>query len=180
MVSGRLLLPTDLEDRLPAVDRAFAGFRDDAAAPASGGVSGLSSALIDRVGRFDRFLAGVGRRPDRPSLHFLHTELPHVPWQYLPSGQTYPVSGSDPPGLAGDSWSSDPWPSTMSYKRYLRQVGFADRLVGQLMRRLRERGLYDRSLIVVTADHGVSFRAGQSRASSRPGTSPTSPASPSS
>ena len=163
VVSGRLLLPTDLEDRLPAVDRAFAGFRDDAAPPASEGVSGPSSALIDRVGRFDRFLEGVGRRPDRPSLHFLHTELPHVPWQYLPSGQTYPVSGSDPPGLTGDSWSSDPWPSTMSYKRYLLQVGFADRLLGRVMRRLRERGLYDRSLIVVTADHGVSFRAGQSR-----------------
>ena len=167
VVSAHLLLPSDVEDELPAVDRTFAGFRDggrDAPADGAGdGISGPSGALIDRVGRFDRFVEGIGRRSDDPRLNFLHLELPHVPWQYLPSGQTYPVSGSDPPGLIGDSWSSDSWPATMSHERYLLQVGFADRLLGRLMRRLRARGLYDRSMIVVTADHGVSFQAGQSR-----------------
>jgi hypothetical protein len=31
------------------------------------------------------------------------------------------------------------------------------------MARLRESGLYDRALVVVTADHGISFRAGEKR-----------------
>ena len=39
--------------------------------------------------------------------------------------------------------------------------GFTDRLLGRLIARLRETGLWDRALVVVTADHGVSFRVGQ-------------------
>ena len=167
VVSEHLLLPAGLEDELPAVNRAFGGFRnggrDSAGSAAAAGPSEPSAALVDRVGRFDRFLGRVGGRRERPSLDFLHIELPHVPWQYVPSGQTYPVSGSDPPGLTGDKWSADPWPAALSYERYLLQVGFADRLLGRLIRRLRDRGLYDRSLIVVTADHGVSFQPGRSR-----------------
>jgi hypothetical protein len=38
-------------------------------------------------------------------------------------------------------------------------VGFVDTLVGSLLARLRALGLYDAALVVVTADHGVSFRA---------------------
>tara|TARA_B100000949_G_C14084913_1_gene367451 strand:- start:398 stop:715 length:318 start_codon:yes stop_codon:yes gene_type:complete len=34
--------------------------------------------------------------------------------------------------------------------------------LGRLIRRLRQTGLYDRALLVVLADHGVSFRPGQS------------------
>jgi hypothetical protein len=45
----------------------------------------------------------------------------------------------------------------------LLQLGFADRLLGHLLRRLRAVGLYHRALLVVAADHGVSFRPGQRR-----------------
>jgi hypothetical protein len=40
------------------------------------------------------------------------------------------------------------------------QMEFTDRLIGTALRRLREAGSYDDALIIVTADHGVSFRAG--------------------
>ena len=36
-------------------------------------------------------------------------------------------------------------------------------MLGRLVARLRRTGLYDRALVVVTADHGISFRAGQKR-----------------
>ena len=36
-------------------------------------------------------------------------------------------------------------------------------MLGRLLDRLRATGLYDRAVLVVTADHGVSFRAGQKR-----------------
>jgi hypothetical protein len=42
-------------------------------------------------------------------------------------------------------------------------VTFLDRLVGELVRRLREEDLYDSTLLVLTADHGASFRPGDSR-----------------
>ncbi len=49
-----------------------------------------------------------------------------------------------------------------AYQRHLLQVGYADRLLGDLLERLRDTGMYDRSLVVVTADHGMSFREGES------------------
>ena len=45
-------------------------------------------------------------------------------------------------------------------QRYLLQLGFVDRLIGRLVRRLKAKGLYDDSLVVVTADHGISWRPG--------------------
>jgi arylsulfatase A-like enzyme len=42
----------------------------------------------------------------------------------------------------------------MRWQRYGREVAWADRNVGELLARLRERGLYDDALIVFTADHG--------------------------
>jgi hypothetical protein len=45
-----------------------------------------------------------------------------------------------------------------AHQRHLLQVGFVDRLLGELLARLRTTGLYERSVIVVTADHGVSFQ----------------------
>ena len=40
---------------------------------------------------------------------------------------------------------------------------FLDRLIGRLVEHLKQVGLYDDTLIVITADHGVSFRAGDLR-----------------
>jgi membrane-anchored protein YejM (alkaline phosphatase superfamily) len=38
---------------------------------------------------------------------------------------------------------------------YVQQVGFVDRLVGRFLARLDAEGLTDRSIIVLTADHGL-------------------------
>ena len=66
---------------------------------------------------------------------------------------------------------SDPGPVEQSYndatqveslyQRHLLQLGFADRELGELLRHLKREGLFDKSLIVVTADHGVAFNAGE-------------------
>jgi hypothetical protein len=61
------------------------------------------------------------------------------------------------PGLVdAPSWGND-YLLQQAYQRHLLQAGFADRLLGTLLRRLREKRLYDRALIVVTADNGESF-----------------------
>src|SRR4029078_735972 len=38
--------------------------------------------------RFHAFVRAVERRP-RPALWFKHVLLPHVPWQFYPSGRSY-------------------------------------------------------------------------------------------
>ncbi len=47
-------------------------------------------------------------------------------------------------------------PEVMEYLEtaYLAEVAYADHLVGRLLDRLRELGLFDRALVVVTSDHG--------------------------
>ena len=45
-------------------------------------------------------------------------------------------------------------------QRQLLQLGFADRLLGRLIARLKREGIYDDTLIVVTADHGFAWKVG--------------------
>ncbi|MFE9694595.1 sulfatase-like hydrolase/transferase [Micromonospora sp. NPDC005806] len=98
--------------------------------------------------RFTSFLAGL-RPSSRPTLHFLHLLMPHSPWAYLPSGAHYAAPEDLPNDGAG--WVD------LARARHLAQLGYTDRLIGETLRTLRATGLYDKALILVTADHGVSF-----------------------
>ena len=92
---------------------------------------------------------------DKPTFYFLHILLPHQPWHYLPDGRKYTDRGD---GRNANGWTSEPWPPQLSRQRHLMQVGETDRLFGQVMRRLHEQGMYDKTLFVVAADHGMSFK----------------------
>jgi hypothetical protein len=97
-----------------------------------------------------------------PSLWYVHFMLPHSPWQYLPSGERYSVRPA--PGWGADEvWNPNQTAVDQDWQRHLFQLGYADTVLGRLVARLRATGLYDRALVVVTADHGISFRAGQKR-----------------
>ena len=174
VVSLHGLLPDDLDDGLPPVDRTFGGFRNQArdesqdSATDGGDEDEIPpEAFENRAVRFAHFVRGI-RPSERPGLHFLHVQLPHTAWQYLPSGQQYPVGGPEIPGLdGGGNWRGDPSLVLQASQRYLLQVGYVDRLVGELTERLRAQGMYDDALIVITADHGIGFRPGESRRSVR-------------
>ena len=106
--------------------------------------------------RFRQFLAGLRPRGE-PTLDFLHLLLPHHPWRYLPSGMTYP-----PQDLGGrkGGWGEQEWPMTVNRQSHLLQLAYTDRLLGEVIDRLQRRGMWERSLVVVTADHGESFVPG--------------------
>ena len=40
-------------------------------------------------------------------------------------------------------------------------MALADRLLGELLARLKSAGLFDSALVIVTSDHGASFRPGE-------------------
>jgi hypothetical protein len=165
VLSLHLVAPEGLESRLPAVDQTFGDFggggRDEAKPNKQPDVP--LSALTNRPAQFSSLLRGIGDGTGRPRLNFLHAALPHIPWQYLPGGQQYINAGPDYPGLEGERWSPDPFPPRLGLQRHLLQLGYVDRLVGRLVARLRSTGMYDRALVVITADHGVSFLEGQPR-----------------
>jgi hypothetical protein len=123
----------------------------------------------DRPARFEAFVHGIegGRRP---RLHLIHILLPHVPYQYLPSGHAYRRSPKEAlPGLDGRPGYGSEFVVEQAYQRHLLQVQATDRLLGELLDRLHEVGIYDRAVVAVVADHGMSFRLGHDRRLVRPG-----------
>lgn len=127
----------------------------------------IELAIIRHIhhGRAERFAEWIGRirGGSRPQLSFKHVFLPHVPFKYLPSGRHYLENWRERlPGLSEHRLHS-PWLAGQANQRHLLNLAFTDRLIGKLLDRLRLQGLYDRSLIVLTADHGASFQRAQDR-----------------
>ena len=133
-----------------------------------------------RPQRFEDFVTEI-EGGSRPRLHLIHVLLPHVPFQYLPSGRHYRTSpGEAIRGLEGRPGSSVPFLVEQTYARHLLQLGATDRLLGKLLDRLHAVGIYDRALVAVVANPGISFRLGHDRRLFAPRTSRTSPPSRSS
>jgi hypothetical protein len=110
---------------------------------------------------FRRFLSSIRPTdPDQRALYFVHVLTPHQPWKYLPSGARYPERDTGRL-VSNGRWTSQAWPVGIAHQRHLMQTAIADRMIGDLVTRLRRTGLYDRSLLVVTADHGMAFTPGR-------------------
>ena len=110
-----------------------------------------------RPARFAQWLETIDGKVDR-TLYFKHVLLPHVPWQYLPSGQMYRKHAQEYiPGINQGPSFGDKWLLQQGYQRHLMQAGLADSMVGQLITRLKRAGIYDKAAIFITADNGESF-----------------------
>jgi hypothetical protein len=160
IVYEHVIAPPSLKDDLPSIDQTWSDFGGGAGKPASEAGTARSKVTLaeDPLGDFRRFTSSIERSTD-PTFWFAHIELPHAPWRYLPSGQEYPQR-SPIPGRIGQVWGHDEWLLAQAYQRHLLQTAMVDRQVGELIDRLKEEGIWDRALVVVTADHGVSFRPG--------------------
>ena len=111
--------------------------------------------IPDRPTAFEAFLNGMTSGNSR--LYYAHLPLPHIPYQYYPSGRQY-LGWGGLEGQEGELWF-DQALAEQGYQRHLFQVEYVDRLLGQLLDRLEEVGILDEAILVVTADHGASFRA---------------------
>jgi hypothetical protein len=114
---------------------------------------------VDRYGELDDWIDAQDLSPGgRPDLFAAHLLLPHNPWDTLPDGTRY--QGSAPEiGTFAAYWSDSG--VAVGHQRHVLQAQAADRLIGHLTDRLREAGIYDDALIVVTADHGHAFVPGE-------------------
>jgi hypothetical protein len=158
VMRGRLSPSGDTSDAVAAMVEEGTSPEPSRPSGAEPSDDGFADFELDQPARFRAFTDGIV--DDRPALHYLHVLLPHVPFRYLPSGARYP--GPDPDlGRSGDQWTTEPWPVDLGRQRHLLQVGYVDALLGEVLDALRERGVYDDALIVVTSDHGISFRPGQ-------------------
>jgi len=156
-----IVLPTKLVAGLPAIDSTWRDFGGESEKKEAKDPHARSHDSTWVAEQFIRSLTSVSR----PTLFFLHLNLPHLPWKYTPSGGEYMFPGGPlrPHGLQGETWGRQEWEVIQGWQRHLLQLGYADRLLGRFINRLRRTGLWDEALIIVTADHGVSFQPGMSR-----------------
>jgi hypothetical protein len=113
-----------------------------------------------RAQRFERFVRSI-HASRRPTLWMKHALLPHGPWVYLPDGRMSRPPGPELlPGMQTIPGFYDYYLRHHNEQRQLLQLGFADRLLGRLIARLKDQGIYDDTLIVVTADHGFAWKVG--------------------
>jgi hypothetical protein len=174
-----LLLPSELTRWLPNITISWEQFRFEQSrmhAPAQDNEDfDRMTTFRSRSRRFARFVNSIQPR-SRPTLNFLHVLLPHAPWEYLPSGKKYAMPEDEIRGLVGINdqgidpqfWADDSWALEQAYQRHLLQVEMVDRLVGNLVSHLERVGLFEPCLLVITADHGASFRALTSRRAPTP------------
>ena len=153
VVFAHWALPRGWTGRLPSIDAAWGGFLE-AAGPTPRDSRPKKLIQVERFReQLERIEPGDGRL-----VFFSHLLLPHNPFFYLPSGRRYRTDHREPGG-ATSAFSDDPWLVGHSYQRHLLQLGFTDRLLGELIDALERAGRWEDALVVVTADHGASFRA---------------------
>ena len=160
----------DPADTDAAVDEARATGEQDPTStggpPTPGGPGGFelpSNVPVLQIESYQALLDSI-EADEEPALHFLHIQLPHTPYRFLPDGRAY-----DPAAFAmttavdiTGSRGPQPYAAGVDRQRLMLQVGYVDRLVGQLVERLRSTGLYDDTAIVLTSDHGAGFVPGES------------------
>ncbi len=171
-----IFLPHDFTGNLAVVTQSWKDFKKKAVATKDDGSSSttflkgirklvnvaIKEIKKDRAEVFRDFINSI-KLTNKPNLYFIHCYLPHVPWVYLPSGKKHSLTINRIKGLNKEWWDKNEFYVLEAYQLHLLQVGFVDKLLGELMDRLKEIGLYNKSLIVITADHGVSFRTNNSR-----------------
>lgn len=187
VVAGHVVLPPGLADGLPPIDRSWGDFgtagqpaepspaggdwstrvmRAARHASSPGAAVRKRMATTDPAGAVRSFAAGFGRHTARPALHFLHLQLPHTPWRFLPDGRTYDDDGPYPEPRDGEWWPARTL-ADQGRVRHLLQAGYADRLLGEVLDGLDRTGLSERALVIVTADHGAAFEVRYPRRTTR-------------
>jgi hypothetical protein len=128
---------------------------EDQTEEAAGDEDGWDDFRLNQPTRVRTFLDGIDAEPR--TLHYLHLLLPHVPYRYLPDGVQYPAPDLD---REEDVWTDEAWPVELARQRHLLQVAYVDTIIGDLTATLRQQGIYDDALVIVTADHGIGFEPG--------------------
>lgn len=100
-----------------------------------------------------------------PTLHFQHIMLPHRPWKLTPDQRTYAgaVNPARVPDESVPDNSTDVHILNHEYQAMLMQYGAVDSMIGHLVSELKQSQAWDRTMIVVVADHGLSMESGTSR-----------------
>lgn len=157
IVTAHTILPADLTEGLPSIANTWGNFAN-ATAEARDNFNIIRRfneyVDADRRSQVERFIDLLEEPARQPTLHYAHILLPHIPWNYLETGQSYRTGGRAAGSTPG-GWGSDEWLVMQAYQRHLIQVQYTDHILGRMIDTLEKAGVYDDSLVIVLADHGT-------------------------
>jgi len=112
----------------------------------------------DRI--VDTALDWLKTRQGLPTFLYVHTMDPHVPYEPPAPFDTRwgPPTTPEHPGIDPRTDYHEPEDRERLMGQYDGEVSFGDREFGRFLRELRARGLYERALVLFTADHGEEFQ----------------------
>ncbi len=119
---------------------------------------------IDKFGKVERHLAGLDGGREFVWLHLLPPHAPYLYQEWLRPRLTDPredlPARIKPPDLEPFFDPAIPMPEDdreRAWQLYQMNVARSDSMLGKILEAIRESGQWDRSLIVVTSDHGEEF-----------------------
>lgn len=155
VVAGHQTLPQDLRARLPAIDDAWGGFSNSGNQTSSTGEIQGDAGVIERIQRLQSLIDRAVVSTE-PTVHFTHVLLPHRPWALTPEMRIAPTPLPDNrPGTSVERKKD-------TYQSLLRQYAAVDTIIGDMVTKLRQSENWDRTMVIVTADHGATFVPGES------------------
>ncbi len=140
--------PQFIEKTLPSIDRGWKGFTNHN--------KGKKEAEL-----FKKFLSYIDNKKGK--LYFAHlSELPHFPWNILPSGKSYNISFNTATyarkfqGRKAYLWKNRSF-IEQYFIAHLLESSYVDKLLGEFLKILEQQNVFNEALVIITADHGISF-----------------------
>jgi hypothetical protein len=158
IVYSHLSTPREISAGLPAIDQTWGNFTTSAESDFDVIDQFLASVDNDRRLEVDRFLDTLEFEGPEPAFRFGHVLYPHHPWELIPDGRRTGARGSA--GAVGKGWRDDEWLAAQGYQRHILQSQYTDNILGDVIGRLREAGVYEDALVIAVADHGITISPG--------------------
>jgi hypothetical protein len=146
-VYGQRVLPPLLRRYVPSIEGTWGGF---------GAVANKFKEQFDvgALSQVDAIVNGTQTFVDdsEQRVQVVHALVPHAPWRITPDNRVAPLSRSI---STSNPESEDGVRDT--YQTFLYQVAAADNIIVDVISKLKKSGKWDNTMLVVTADHGISF-----------------------
>ena len=146
-VYGQRVLPPVLRKYVPSIEGTWGGF----GAVANEFKDQLADGAMSQVEAVESAVNLVSQSKSS-RVQVVHSLLPHAPWRITPDLRIDQLS----PTITTSNPDNEETIRDM-YQTFLYQVGAADRIVVDLIAALKQSGKWDSTMLVVTADHGISF-----------------------
>ena len=150
VVLGHKLLPAGLRSALPPIDESWGNFQEP-----TGTEDGVAkNRRVNEIKGLQSFVERAATSRE-PTLHFSHILIPHRPWNIAADLRLSSTMSKDRRESSAERYRDN-------YQAQVRQYVATDTLVGEMISTLKKSQNWDRTMVIVTSDHGISFTPGES------------------